>query len=65
MNDKSNREEKREALISDLREVVARHGVIVDKYSNKKKGETNYVFKIALHDIDVPLEEIFAVVRHG
>ena len=56
---------KLEALIDDLKSVVARHGVIVDKYSDKEKGETAFFFKITAENVEVNIEDVFPVISHG
>ena len=59
------KKEKLQLLIDDLRSVVAKHGVVVDKYADREKGETEYFFKIQLEDAEVNIEAVFRVVEHG
>ncbi len=59
------KQEKMQAFIADLKSVATKHGVIVDKYSNKEKGESRYFFKIQAEDIEADIEDIFSVVKHG
>ena len=61
---KMKKNEKLEALIEDLKSVATRHGVIVDKYSDKEKGETAYFFKIAKENVEVNIEDVFVVIGH-
>jgi hypothetical protein len=55
---------KLEALIKDLNSVVIRHRAIVDKYSDKEKGETVYIFKTATEDAEVNIDDVFNVISH-
>ena len=59
------KKEKLQLLIDDLRQVIAKHGVVVDKYPDREKGETEYFFKIQLEDAQVNIEKVFPVVEHG
>ena len=59
------KKEKLQLLIDDLRSVVAKHGVVVDKYTDLEKGETEYFLKIQLEDAEVNIEEVFPIVKHG
>ncbi len=59
------KEQKIQLLIADLRLVATNHGVVVDKYHDREKGETEYWFKIQSEDVEVNIEEVFGVVPHG
>jgi len=57
-------EEKLEALKLDLVIVTKQHGAAVVKYSSDK-GPTKYFFKLQIEDVEVNIEDVFAVVNHA
>jgi len=56
------RQARRNALVRDIKKLVSKHRIVLDKYSANE--ETRYFLKLQPYDIEIDIEEVFFVIPH-